>query len=84
MSSERQVYALYSVESSSRILLPKVFGQCGEGGWFESNQKTTKKRGILIVLHSCSLRRGLEAKLRPSLYPSEHLTEDVTNENVVI
>ncbi len=29
MSSERQVYALYSVESSSRILLPKVFGQCG-------------------------------------------------------
>jgi hypothetical protein len=28
MSSERQVYVLYSVESSSRILLPKVFGQC--------------------------------------------------------
>ncbi len=28
MSSERQVYALYSVESSSRILLPKVLGQC--------------------------------------------------------
>jgi hypothetical protein len=28
MSSERQVNVLYSVESSSRILLPKVFGQC--------------------------------------------------------
>jgi hypothetical protein len=28
MSSERQIYVLYSVESSSRILLPKVFGQC--------------------------------------------------------
>jgi len=28
MSSERQVYVLYSVEFSSRILLPKVFGQC--------------------------------------------------------
>jgi hypothetical protein len=31
MSSERQVYVLYSVESSSRILLPKVFGQCALG-----------------------------------------------------
>ncbi len=30
MSSERQVYVLYSVESSSRILLPKVYGQCIE------------------------------------------------------
>jgi hypothetical protein len=28
MSSERQVYVLYSIESSSRILLPEVFGQC--------------------------------------------------------
>jgi hypothetical protein len=28
MSSERQVYVLYSVEFSSRILLPEVFGQC--------------------------------------------------------
>jgi hypothetical protein len=34
MSSERQVYVLYSVESSSRILLPKVFGQCdAKDGW---------------------------------------------------
>jgi hypothetical protein len=30
MSSERQVYVLYSVEFSSRILLPKVFGQCAQ------------------------------------------------------
>jgi hypothetical protein len=29
MSSERQVYVLYSVEFISRILLPKFFGQCG-------------------------------------------------------
>jgi hypothetical protein len=28
MFSERQVYILYNVGSSSRILFPKVFGQC--------------------------------------------------------
>jgi hypothetical protein len=28
MFSERQVYVLYSVDSISKILIPKVFGQC--------------------------------------------------------
>ncbi len=56
----------------------------GGGGRGRAKSYDNKKRSNLIVLHSCSMRKGLEAKLRPILYSMEKLTEDETNKNVVI
>ncbi len=45
MSSERQVYVLYGVEFSSRILLPKVVGQCRKVYFFRRIDLASRRSG---------------------------------------
>ncbi len=46
MFSQRQVYVLYSIDFCSRILIPKVFGQCGEVDLFINYSEAADRNPI--------------------------------------